>query len=85
MVVLEFSALVSSILYIEVMDLRAQYPQCVTLESFTILKSRGQHGLKCSIDTTVSTVCQSWEFYYTKVTAPIWGGFLLGGYRNGRI
>lgn len=59
MVVLESSALVSSILYIEVMDFRAQYPQCVTLEGFTILKSREQRGLKCSIDTTVFTVCQS--------------------------
>lgn len=56
MVVLESSALVSSILYIEVIDFRAQYPLCVTLESFTILKSRGQHGLKCCIDTTVATV-----------------------------
>lgn len=56
MVVLKSSALVSSILYIEVMDFRAQYPLCVTLESFTILKLRGQHGLKCSIDSTVSTV-----------------------------
>ena len=44
MVVLEFIALVSSILYIEVVDFRAQYPQCVTLESFIILKLPLQHG-----------------------------------------
>lgn len=44
MVVLEFIALVSSILYIEVVDFRAQYPQCVTLESFIILKLPFQHG-----------------------------------------
>ena len=44
MVVLEFIALVSSILYIEVVDFRAQYLQCVTLESFIILKLPLQHG-----------------------------------------
>ena len=44
MVVLESIALVSSILYIEVVDFRAQYPQCVTLESFIILKLPLQHG-----------------------------------------
>ena len=44
MVVLEFIALVSSILYIGVVDFRAQYPQCVTLESFIILKLPLQHG-----------------------------------------
>lgn len=44
MVVLEFIALVLSILYIEVVDFRAQYPQCVTLESFIILKLPLQHG-----------------------------------------
>ena len=44
MVVLESIALVSSILYIEVVDFRAQYLQCVTLESFIILKLPLQHG-----------------------------------------
>ena len=44
MVVLESIALVSSILYIEVVDFRAQYPLCVTLESFIILKLPLQHG-----------------------------------------
>ena len=44
MVVLEFIALVSSILYIEVVDFRAQYLQCVTLESFIILKLPLRYG-----------------------------------------
>ena len=44
MVVLESIALVSSILYTEVVDFRAQYPLCVTLESFIILKLPLQHG-----------------------------------------
>lgn len=44
MVVLEASAAVSSILDAEVEDSRAQYPLCVSLEGFIILKYPLQQG-----------------------------------------
>lgn len=44
MVVLEVVAVVSSILDAKVMSSRAQYPLCVTLENFIVLKYPLQQG-----------------------------------------
>ena len=81
MVVLKSSALVSSILYIKVMNSRAQYPMCVSLESFIILKYPLQQGADFYWEDTGMAEYKPTKFklktsYYDKAQADFAVGFI---------
>ena len=81
MVVLKSSALVSSILYIKVMNSRAQYPLCVSLESFIILKYPLQQGADFYWEDTGMAEYKPTKFklktsYYDKAQADFAVGFI---------